>query len=444
MKSYEVNFDGLVGPNHNYAGLAEGNLASAKNSQSTSYPAKAALQGLEKMKLLHDLGLKQAVLPPQQRPDISVLKRFGFTGNEKQILEKAAKESPHLLAAVYSASCMWTANCATVSPSIDTEDGKLHLTPANLITNMHRSIEGRASETALKAIFSDENFFSVHSPLPETEEYADEGAANHIRFADSHHKKGIELFVYGKGKNLPMTSKYSARQNIAASKAMIRSHNLQGNALLAMQSVAAVDAGVFHNDVISTGNENLYLVHEMTFQDQEAVLTELRRLYEASGEKEFFIHEMSSKEVSIEDTIKSYLFNTQIVTLPNGEMIMIAPTECEETASAKQAIERVIAGPSPLNSVKYVDLRQSMSNGGGPACLRLRVVMNEEEIKAANSGVFLNDNLYESLKDWVKKHYREELHPGDLADYKLVDEIKTALDELTNILKLGYIYPFQN
>ena len=200
MKYREVNFDGLVGPNHNYAGLAQGNLASATNSKNTSYPKAAALQGLEKMKALFELGLTQGILPPLQRPDLVCLKKLGFTGKPKKIISKAANAAPELLAAVYSSSSMWTANAATVSPSCDTKDKRLHLTPANLNSNFHRSIEMDHTHFNLKQIFNNKKLFEVHQPLPQTEELADEGSANHMRLSSKDFSKGLELFVYGKKK----------------------------------------------------------------------------------------------------------------------------------------------------------------------------------------------------------------------------------------------------
>jgi len=85
-----------------------------------------------------------------------------------------------------------------------------------------------------------------------------------------------------------------------------------------------------------------------------------------------------------------------------------------------------------------------MRNGGGPACLRLRVVLNDEELDAMHRGVLLNDALYERLTSWVEAHYRSELSQDDLGDPMLLEEVRKALDELTGILGLGSIYDFQH
>ena len=137
----EANFDGLVGPTHNYAGLSWGNVASKSNVSAVSNPKEAALQGLAKMKQLADRGYVQGVLPPHERPHLPTLRALGFSGNDADVLAQVLKKSPDLLAAVSSAAAMWTANAATVSPSADTRDRRVHFTPANLSAKFHRSIE---------------------------------------------------------------------------------------------------------------------------------------------------------------------------------------------------------------------------------------------------------------------------------------------------------------
>jgi len=141
MSAREVNFDGLIGSTHNYGGLSDGNLASSRHAGKTAYPKKAALQGLDKMRHLHDRGLWQGVLPPHQRPFLPAIRSLGYAGNDKQVFEKVWKDDPQLARNMMSASSMWAANAATVSPSSDTQDRIMHLTPANLSTMLHRSIE---------------------------------------------------------------------------------------------------------------------------------------------------------------------------------------------------------------------------------------------------------------------------------------------------------------
>ena len=141
MYQGEFNFDGLIGPTHNYSGLSEGNIASFNNSKKTSSPLNAALQGLEKMKLLIDLGIPQGIFLPHERPNLNFLRSHGFLGSDTDIVASAAKNSNLLLNQSYSASSMWAANAATFSPSVDSQDSIAHITPANLFSMPHRRIE---------------------------------------------------------------------------------------------------------------------------------------------------------------------------------------------------------------------------------------------------------------------------------------------------------------
>jgi succinylarginine dihydrolase len=452
LSSREVNFDGLVGLTHSYAGLASGNLASAKNALMASNPKSAALEGLAKMKRLADLGIPKAVLPPHERPDITELRLTGHRGSDAEVLEAAARETPSFLRACSSASAMWTANAATVSPSSDTWDGRVHFTVANMMSHYHRKIEAPTTGRVFRSIFADEGFFHVHDPLPSITAFADEGAANHTRLARSHADKGLEFFVFGDytidadaaaGSPQQLPKRFRARQTYEASRAVARSHGLDPDAVVyAQQSPEAIDAGVFHNDVISVGNENVLLYHERAFVGSDEVIERLgERLGRLGGElRPICIRE---SEVSLPDAVTTYLFNSQLVTRPDGRMVFITPIECEEHAGVLETLERIIADDNPIDEVLFMNVRQSMRNGGGPACLRLRVVLTDAEIKRLSGRVMLDDRLYGELTDWVNSHYREELLPDDFADPQLLAEGRTALDELTRILDLGSVYPFQ-
>ncbi|GGC61675.1 N-succinylarginine dihydrolase [Marinobacter halophilus] len=439
----EANFDGLVGPTHNYAGLSWGNVASKSNVNAVANPKEAALQGLAKMKQLADRGYVQGVLPPHERPHIPTLRALGFEGTERQILEAVASTDPSILAAVSSASAMWTANAATVSPSTDTADHRVHFTPANLSAKFHRAIEHRVTGRALKSIFTDESYFAHHPALPSVSHFGDEGAANHTRFCSRYGEPGVELFVYGQvafNEQAPAPAKYPARQTLEASQAIARLHGLSDrHAVFAQQNPAAIDAGVFHNDVIAVGNGNCLFYHQLAFLDEDRVLAELRdRLIGAELEA----IRVSSAEVPLGDAVASYLFNSQLLNTPDG-MLLAVPGECREVASVSRYLDDLVKTGGPITAVEVFDVKQSMRNGGGPACLRLRVVLNHEELQAINRGVILNDALYDRLVSWVNAHYRNELSQQDLADPMLLDDVRKALDELTGILGLGSIYDFQ-
>lgn len=444
----EVNFDGIVGPTHNYSGLSYGNVASIKNQQSVSNPKQAALQGLEKMKFLKDLGVKQAVLPPQERPYLPALRTLGFQGSDHEVLSQAWKQVPEIVIACSSAASMWTANAATVSPSADSVDGLVHFTPANLSSKFHRSIEAETTSAILKAIFCSPAHFVHHPMLPAGNYFSDEGAANHTRFCQSPTSPGVQLFVYGRYafKEHSIVSRlYPARQTFEASQAIARRHQLHPDRVVfAQQNPRAIDSGVFHNDVISVGHENLLFYHTSAFVVTDVVLEEIQRKVEASCQTKLILLPVSGKQVSLEDAVDTYLFNSQIVTLADKSMALIAPIECQQNHAVKLFLEELAKSrDNPIRTIHYLNLRESMNNGGGPACLRLRVALTEEELAIVNPQVFLTDDLYVRLKSWIERHYRDALEPEDLADPNLLDEGRQALNELTQILNLGSIYLFQ-
>ncbi|MGF1702045.1 N-succinylarginine dihydrolase [Photobacterium makurazakiensis] len=443
MKAYEANFDGLVGPTHNYSGLSFGNVASEKNQADPSNPKLAAKQGLAKMKALSDMGLVQGVLAPQERPDIATLRQLGFTGSDQTVITAAAKQAPKVLAACCSASSMWTANAATVSPSADTADKKVHFTPANLTNKFHRSIEHEVTGRILQATFADTNHFVHHQALPSVEHFGDEGAANHTRFCHEYSDQGVEFFVFGRhafDSRLPAPSKYPARHTYEACEAVARLHQLDKDKLvIAQQNPAVIDQGVFHNDVIAVGNKNILFCHEQAFLNQHAVYDELS-LKMGGG---FKVIEVPSSAVSVDDAITSYLFNSQLLAMPNGEHVLVLPDECRDNPRVWAYIEQLLANKQGIDSVKVFDLKQSMANGGGPACLRLRVVLTEAEHAAVNPKTLMSDTLFKQLNNWVESHYRDRMAEADLADPALLTESRTALDELTQILSLGAVYPFQ-
>ena len=439
---YEVNFDGLVGPTHNYAGLSPGNRASIENRAAVSSPRTAALQGLEKMLFLAKLGVRQAILPPLARPKVSALRDLGFAGTDKSVVQQAADQAPELLAACFSASSMWTANATTMAPSCDTGDGKVHFTPANLITNFHRSIEAKDTADLLKTIFADRDRFMHHSPLPAALTFSDEGAANQTRFAASYGTAGIHLLVYGRDKE-EAPSRYPRRQTLAACEAISRNHRLpKERVIFARQHPTAIDAGVFHNDVISTGNLNLFLYHASAFADCDQIVAELEKSYRAQCGNDLIHYKIDG--FTLEEAVASYFFNSQIVTDSDGEMVLIAPEESRQSGKVFDVVQALIADKNcPLVRAEFLNLRESMRNGGGPACLRNRVVLSDAEIDSLPPTVFLTDSIYQRLKQWIERNYRESLAPPDLLDPRLINEVRTALDRLTEILKLGSIYDFQ-
>ena len=456
-QAVEVNFDGLVGPNHNYAGLSHGNIASQQHRQATSNPKKAALQGLQKMKALKDMGLLQGILVPHERPNIKLLKQLGYRGSDWQILQKVWAENPLLAANIFSASAMWTANAATISPWTDTDNGRTHITPANLSCMFHRAFESDFTGKLLKTIFADQQYFTHHPALPAGRYFGDEGAANHTRFCAEHGSSGVEFFVYGGyalDTSKPGPKNYPARQSYEASQAIARTHGLQASQLvLAQQNPAVIDQGVFHNDVIAVGSSNMLFYHQQAFLNSTSVITEItEKMQRLSPNTPMHMHEVKTADIDVATAVQTYLFNTQLIHQKASaggadsadSFILIAPSECQDNQQVAQYLQTMQEDSNcPVNQIHYFDLRESMRNGGGPACLRLRVAMNEAQINSIEPRVLLTDDLYQELVDWVNKHYRDQLHIDDLRDPSIIDEFRVALDQLSQILQLGNIYDFQ-
>ena len=445
--SIEANFDGLVGPTNLYAGLATGNRASARIDGLRSNPREAALQGLAKMRALSDLGVVQGLLPPQERPYLPALRARGFGGDDATVLRRAQRDAPERLAAACSASSMWAANAATVSPSADCADARVHFTPANLASHPHRAIEAPATARTLSVLFPDGPHFAHHEPLDAGADLAlaDEGAANHLRLCRAHGDVGLELFVFGRDAGDDAAPRDPAqprpRQTRAAGEAIARAHGLAPRRVAFLrQHPAAIAAGAFHNDVVAVANRDLLLYHEQAYVDDQILRT--TRL---GPEAPLHRLRVDASDLGLDEAVSSYLFNSQLVDVPGAGTWLLCAGECEENTRAWTLIQRWVADPDvPIHGVRVFDLRQSMRNGGGPACLRLRVVLTPDQRAAVHPGAWLDAQRHAQLVGWVEKHYRDRLEPDDLADPKLLDESLTALDRLTDLLGLGNrVYEFQ-
>ena len=403
MALVEINFDGIIGPSHNYAGLSLGNLASSNNAGAPAYPRAAALQGIEKMRANLRLGLAQGFFMPLDRPNQNWLAGLA---TDMQSAE------PHIRAAAFSASAMWAANAATVSPAPDTADGKCHLSAANLITMAHRSHEWTGTLAQLRLAFANEQHFVVHGPVPAP--FGDEGAANFMRLCTSHGAAGIEIFVYGK-----TGGPFPARQHVEASKAIARAHQLDpARTLFVQQSEIAIAAGAFHNDVVAVANERVLFTHEQAFENPEQTYSDINRLM---PEAEIII--VPADRVSLADAIQSYLFNAQLVTLPDGGMALILPSEAQENTRVWNWLTEMVDGNGPIRKLVPVDVRQSMANGGGPACLRLRVVADPVTVDPR----FIADEArLDKIAKVVAAHWPETIATDQLNNPALIDQVRMA------------------
>jgi succinylarginine dihydrolase len=378
----EINFDGLVGPTHNYGGLSLGNVASARSEGRWSNPRAAALQGIAKMRFVHGLGVEQAVLPPPLRPSLRTLRALGFRGPDEEILAgvTARHDGEHLLRLCSSSSAMWAANAAT---------------------------------------------------------------ANHTRL-ETNGRAAVHVLAWGKrvwgDMELAAPEKYPARQSYEASATLQRILQLDPKrCLLPQQHPQGIDDGAFHTDVLAVGHRNFLMAHELAFVDGPKLHADLRQLL---GD-ELVLVTAGSDELPVADAVAAYPFNSQLIEVPDGSLAIIAPVEAQENARARSFLERVLASDNPVRALHFIDVRQSMDNGGGPACLRLRVPITAEERASVHGDVFFTDKLGDALEAWVRAHYRDRLAPKDLGDPALYREIMTALDEVAALLGLGDYYDFQ-
>lgn len=412
MSLVEINFDGIVGPSHNYAGLSLGNIASASHKGEPSYPRAAALQGVAKMRSNLELGLAQGFLLPLPRPNFALIRELALD----------AASEPALIAAAWSASSMWTANAATVSPAPDTADGRCHLTPANLVTMIHRGQEWRDTRRQLALAFADERHFAVHDAVPAS--FGDEGAANHMRLCESHSATGVEVFVYGQ-----QGGRFPARQHEQASRAVARKHGLDpARCVFIEQNPEAIAAGAFHNDVVAVANEHVLFTHARAFADQHGAYEAMRSAFPALE-----VVEVPEEAVSLEEAIRTYLFNAQLLTLADGEMALVVPSECQESASVWAWCERMLAGSGPIRQVLPVDVRQSMANGGGPACLRLRVVADPATV---DPRFLLDEGRIERAESVIAEMWPEQIDPVDIGSEALAKAVIEAREALLGVLAL--------
>ncbi len=429
MSVREFNFDGFVGASHHYGGLAHGNLAAQAHSGQVADPRAAALQGLAKMRRVMQAGVGQGWLPPPLRPDWAFLHAVGFSGAPGAVLQQSLQEAPDLLQAAWSAASMWTANAATVTPSMDSADGRLHLSVANLSSQLHRALESGPTLHHLQGIFG-QTIASVHAPLPSVPGLGDEGAANHTRLCRAHSAAGIHLFVYGADGR-----RFRARQSLRASQAVARRHQLDpARCVFIEQSRKAIDAGVFHNDVISVGHRHLLLSHEDAFQDAERAMAEIERAI--AGLPEPFQWEAlvaRRQDFTLEDAVNTYVFNSQLLDDPDGGIWLLGPSAIHDSPGVVRWLNRLV-DQGHLSRWETMDLTQSMQNGGGPACLRLRVVLTAEELQGVRQGFVCDEGTIDQLEGWVKRHYRDRLHPRDLGDPELADEIRRAHQDLAALV----------
>lgn len=443
----EINVDGLVGPTHHFGGLGVGNTASIEHAHRTSYPRRAALQGLAKAALLHRLGVPQFLLLPPARPRLELLTALGYRGTLQQQLTEAWESAPLVLSAVFSSAFMWAANSATVTPAVDSEDSRLHITPANLISSLHRAGEATERHADLQELLGRVPAAVVHDPLPACLALRDEGAANHMRLCDSSGKNGVHLFVYGEAtvqREEESPARFFPRQAQLASQAIASRHRLPSSrVMLLRQHPDSISAGVFHNDVIATSHQDLLIHHEHAFCDSAVRLPEIERMFQQATGGPLRRVEVSGEELPLNDAVSSYFFNSQIVSPGSAcdrgaapRMLIVCPTQCRDNQNANRLIERLLADPEvPIEQVEFIDLAESMAGGGGPACLRLRVLLESDCMEQLQDFQRLGERREETIARAIERWYPEKLDVIDFCNAELVECLSVVPGELRHSLR---------
>lgn len=426
----EVNIDALVGPTHHFGGLGVGNLASREHRLHVSNPKRAALEGLDKAALIAGLGIPQLLWLPPVRPNLKLLSSLGYTGPVSEQLAAARQSDPTVLSAIFSSAFMWAANSATVSPAADCRDGRYHFTPANLISSWHRSTEAADRQHDLSHTFSIHDYHVIHEPLPSLVPLRDEGAANHMRLCDASGEIGFNIFVYGERDGSRRPSQHLARHTLAASQAIARRHQLDPQTTFYLQQhPEAIDAGVFHNDVIATSHRGLLIHHELAYWESDSEIDRLESVFRARTGKNLIRRLVANSEMNLADAVRSYFFNSQLVTpgeriSDSAESVFVCPDQCLKIPAASKLVNNLLADAAmPISSVRYVTLRESMSGGGGPACLRLRVDADEATLAQLPFENRMTGALLQRLRETIEKWYPEQLTIEQLANVEFIERL---------------------
>lgn len=415
-----LQIDRLINPSHHFGGLSPGNKASENHKYKLSFPKKAAKQGLQKVKILLENSVPQILLPPAKLPHLNLIKKIGYRGNIQKILSTLKTENPHLLQTIWSSSSMWMANAATVSPFYNTKNHKTHITFANLNTMFHRSLETTIHKEHLHQVFSEVSNVQLHSALPNHSLYSDEGEANHISLFDSMSNKGLEIFIYSHDNPLKNNDIIS-RQNKQASLSLVRV-NQSKNHIIWPQNKQAIKSGVFHNDVIAFGSGPIFIHHEQAYTHLKQFQKKLQQNLDSFWKGPFFYHVVTNKELSLDDAISTYFFNGQLARIKGNEYIWLLPIECKKNYNCMQLIKKIKKEISLIKKVVFVRLKESMSNGGGPACLRIQVELPESSLKKINRRFLLTPTKVQKIENLINNYYPDSINLEKLAQAELINQ----------------------
>ena len=426
----EYNLDSMIGPTHHFGGLSKGNLASMAHQFQMSSPKKAALEGLEKMRLAHEIGQNQLWFPPQRRPIFDAM--INGAGSDIDKVRWAFDNNPELLSQLFSSSAMWMANNATVSGSADSSDGLVHVIPANLSTLAHRRVEVAQNLILLNYAFFTKQF-KVHPPL--SHRFRDEGAANHMQFSTDGHSKSLHLFVYNRSKSgdedkyLP----FPLRQSYEASRSLAKAMNIpETQTLICRQLATSVQKGVFHHDVVGMSHQDVLIIHELALEDQDHTLQLLQTMSQNILKKKLTIIQVSSEQLSLKEALDTYFFNSQFIKDQDGNVHLICAQQCNNHPKVSLLVDDLIA-QKVIEKVHYISLSESMMNGGGPACLRLRLPLTSKEFSNIPNCFKFSDEKYQEMVHFVHQFYPNQVRLADFIQINFLKKMNQLFDGLYSL-----------
>jgi succinylarginine dihydrolase len=334
---------------------------------------------------------------------------------------------------------MWAANAGTFTPACDASDGRHHLTLANLASSWHRAAESRERLGQLSTLFAATESQPagkavLHDALPSIVPLRDEGAANHMRLCDAEGTSAVHIFVYGQADLAVAATQTMARQTLAASQAVARLHGLDPSRTFYLQQHPhAIEAGVFHNDVIATSHANMLLYHEFAFWKAEDELARIGQAYQHFCGRPLQRICIRQQELTLTDAVSSYFFNSQILTPrgassgPSPGHTLVCAQQCQRMPQVRAMIERLVADERHLiTQVRYVNLDESMAGGGGPACLRLRVQLPSELIDQFAPTARWTSDRDSQWRAVIEQYYPEQLEWERLGDPHLIQQYAAA------------------
>ena len=354
------------------------------------------------------------------------------TNNVTESIQSIYDKGPKYLSTISSSSFMWMANSATVSPSVDHKDNKLHITPSNLALTPHRSLEINQTQFLFSELFNNTDQFRVHLPSPNY--FRDEGAANHIRFAPSLESKGLHLMVYScesEQIEKDVTDSFPGRQTKEASKFIIQQQGVSDSQVVfAKQNSDSVQQGIFHNDVISSGHLDLFITHELAFEDTNLVINDLQSKYYALHKENLNVVVIKESMLSIKECVLTYFFNMQIISPNSNDMELILPMECLGNQRIQTVLTYIQEKEERIKDIHYVQLNESMKNGGGPACLRLRLQLTMPQWTVIPSKFKFNDKLYKDLIEIIQTNYPESFEIENQIETEFIQRLRNTYNLL--------------